>query len=348
MRKKINNKIKKNTGVLYEKHCGPLILAMIKKQEGSNIKICEATHNKKVKGLSTTHQIDYWIEYMDVNGNTQNIAVQTKDEKKAISQADILAFVTIVKELNCKGIFVTKTAYQRGAINVAKHYGIQLIELREPTDADYYGRLVGLSFSCNVSMPHILSCSIVPKNLGDKKNDYQNNECKIGVEGYSSEVINLVFTNLLYMSRNDPMVSEFTIIPGLRVKTKMRELNSAETSIEIMDVRFLQNTFLYQADVKMEIIGASLKYKWVESNSESRIDARTLIQTLYVDVLEGKEYTFSELLGIREREPLPINIEEEREKFFDSRYGNGTYANYLYQHPEIKKIIAKIKKKVRM
>ncbi|MFP9113919.1 restriction endonuclease [Flavobacterium sp. RHBU_3] len=101
----------------------------------------EVKRNVKIKGKSTTHQIDIYWEYKFA-GIMHKVAIECKNYNKRISKGIISSFYGTLSDIgNINGIIVTKIGFQSGAKKFADYYGINLIELREPKPEDWAGRL---------------------------------------------------------------------------------------------------------------------------------------------------------------------------------------------------------------
>lgn len=129
----------------------------------SDVKI---QHDIKLTGAAgVEHQIDvYWT--FSKGGVNYRVAVECKDYNRKVSKDRIQSFHDVLHDIgNIYGIFVTKMGFQSGAIEYAKKYGIQLMEIRHPIDDDWKGRMrylqlcLGLNYIDNVT-PHI----VVDKN----------------------------------------------------------------------------------------------------------------------------------------------------------------------------------------
>lgn len=101
----------------------------------------EVQHDVKIKGKSTTHQIDVYWEY-EIAGVKHKVAIECKNYNKKISKSIISSFYGVLSDIgNTNGIIVTKVGFQSGSKKFAEFYGINLIELREPKADDWKGRI---------------------------------------------------------------------------------------------------------------------------------------------------------------------------------------------------------------
>ena len=80
------------------------------------------------------HQIDVYWEYQYDN-TTFKIAIECKNYNQSIGK--VRDFFGVLYDLeDVKGIMVTKNGYQEGAKKFGEHYGIDLMELREPEEGE--------------------------------------------------------------------------------------------------------------------------------------------------------------------------------------------------------------------
>ena len=97
----------------------------------------EVKHNVNIEGKSgQKHQIDVYWEFT-IAGVNHCVAVECKNYTSPVSVGKIRDFSAALDDIgNIQGIFITKTGYQAGAKKFAKHKGIELKHLREPTELD--------------------------------------------------------------------------------------------------------------------------------------------------------------------------------------------------------------------
>lgn len=137
--------MQKNTGVPYEL-LTQMIFDAILKQAWEGVNNIEVKHDVTLVGKTTTHQVDVYWEF-EVGGIKYATIVQAKDWTNPVNQGELLKFKAVLDDLPAqpRGVFVTPTGYQQGAINYARAQGILLHELREPTDADKRGRVISVN-----------------------------------------------------------------------------------------------------------------------------------------------------------------------------------------------------------
>lgn len=132
---------------------------ILKNEDIDNIKV---EHNVKIKGKSTTHQIDVYWEHR-IGNSEYRMIIQAKDWKYPVPQKEVLALAKIVEDLptGTKGVFISRSGYQEGAINVAKVYGIDIYELRKPDFKDFKDKIMKVQINISIEIPHYENMSIV-------------------------------------------------------------------------------------------------------------------------------------------------------------------------------------------
>jgi len=124
-----------NTGHPYEKLTQQIFTEILNRDEVNNI---EVRHDLTLTGRTTDHQIDVYWEF-ERGGIKYITVVQAKDwTTRAVDQGELLKFKAVLDDLpnQPRGVFVTRTGYQQGALTFADAHGILLYVLREPTPAD--------------------------------------------------------------------------------------------------------------------------------------------------------------------------------------------------------------------
>lgn len=102
----------------------------------------EIQHDVKLEGAAgVEHQIDVFWSFRK-GGIEYKVAVECKNYKARVSKEKIAAFHDILHDLgNVHGIVASKMGFQSGAIEYARKYGIQLMEIRHPVESDWKGKI---------------------------------------------------------------------------------------------------------------------------------------------------------------------------------------------------------------
>ena len=116
----------------------------------------ELTRRKSVQGRTVTHEIDVWWTFR-VGASTFTYAFQAKDQASKITQGDMLLFKGVLEDLvdhQPRGVFVTRSTYQKGARTVALAGAIHALELRRPNEDDWDGRVREIHIQLTAAVPH--------------------------------------------------------------------------------------------------------------------------------------------------------------------------------------------------
>lgn len=143
---------KKNTGKPYEKLTQKIFDQIINQDSAQNI---EVKHDVILQGRTTKHQIDVYWEF-DLNGIQYRTIIQAKDWKTKVKKEHIFAFKGVLDDLpyGTSGIFVSKSGFQSGALDVARALGIRLYELRKPTDEDWGNTITSVEIHQHLYIPY--------------------------------------------------------------------------------------------------------------------------------------------------------------------------------------------------
>lgn len=117
-------KFKKNTGKEYEELI-KYVYEELSHYSGKDIKI-----QKDIKILGKSgckHQIDVYYEF-EINGITHKVVIECKDHKNRVEKQLIEAFKGTLDDIGgCIGIFASRNGFQKGALDFAKYYNIELV-----------------------------------------------------------------------------------------------------------------------------------------------------------------------------------------------------------------------------
>ena len=121
------------TGRSYEILTQVIFQSILGQKEFPNLVV---KRNVTLRGRTGSHQIDiYWR--FEVGGVPFEVIVQAKDWQRRVDQLHLLAFRQILDDLpgQPRGIFVTRSGYQKGAREFALAHGILIYELREAMES---------------------------------------------------------------------------------------------------------------------------------------------------------------------------------------------------------------------
>ena len=123
--------------------------------ELQGLETVDLSRRKSVQGRTVKHEVDVWWTFRV--GETTTYAFQAKDQVAPITQGDMLLFKVVLEDLvdyQPRGVFVTRSTYQKGARTVATANGIHALELRKPKDSDWDGRVRDVHIQITAAVPH--------------------------------------------------------------------------------------------------------------------------------------------------------------------------------------------------
>jgi hypothetical protein len=120
---------KKNTGLSYELLVQGIFQAINDQEEVANLIV---ERDRTLQGKTTPHQIDVYWKFEKAGITYENI-VQAKDLQSPVKLGQLIEFKGVLDDLpgQPKGIFITRSGYQKSAKTVAIKNGIILYELDE-------------------------------------------------------------------------------------------------------------------------------------------------------------------------------------------------------------------------
>lgn len=130
--------------------------------KASGVKIECFGKDCKIVGKSTvSHQIDVLASHSD-GLHTYKTVVECKYWNDNINKDIIMKVAEIVEDAGIsKGVIVSKNGFTPDAISFAKYKNIGLIELREPNDEDWKGRLRNIQIEMNMLLPQITNFQLL-------------------------------------------------------------------------------------------------------------------------------------------------------------------------------------------
>lgn len=282
----------KNTGVEYEVLVKE-IFEQILKYNLANLKTLKIEHDVYIKGNLGTHQIDVYWEF-EFNGIKYKTVVQAKDWNSNVPQEKILAFNQILQDIpgQPRGIFITKTGYQKGAREIAEKLNIVLYELRKPTDKDWEGKMRDLKIILHGICPHLISCT----PIFDK--EY--------LEEYYPDLKNRYFVC-------NPIESNIVDFNGQKQCSFMDLLNklmkvnvgfNEETEVEkIFDEPLY---LLTEKNDKFKVKGLIIKYIVRKIDNEINIKGDNMVGFILCNVLDKTEQRISPQKELIDKSPIPV------------------------------------------
>jgi len=103
----------------------------------SDIKTIVVEHNTTLPGIKGKHQIDLYWKF-ELSGIVYYTIIQVKNWRSRVNQGELLKFSAVLNDLpnQPRGVFVTRSGYQKGAKQIADAEGILLYELQPISKSD--------------------------------------------------------------------------------------------------------------------------------------------------------------------------------------------------------------------
>jgi hypothetical protein len=286
--------LKKNTGISYE-NLAQQIFNEILNQD--SVKTINVQHNVMIQGKTTSHQIDIFWEF-EVGGIRYCTIVQAKDWKSTVPQGAILQFKAILDDLpgQPRGIFVTRTGYQNGAIDVAKANGILLYELREPTEADWEGKIKTIVILLHALVPRTKNLNIVHDEEWVKQQLQQKGLEKITEKIQIAGMTNEIF---LYDLNFQPIMTIKDVVDSFFSNDNFKKFGPVLISKKFDEYIYIETTSLTFPFIKIDRIEAEISI--IESVEEIKIDGENIVGFILKNVLNGSIQTFDKQVKLKKR-----------------------------------------------
>lgn len=132
--------------------------------QASGVKIEGYGNDCKIIGKSSVaHQIDVLTSHSD-GLHTYKTIVECKYWDKNINKDIIMKVAEIVEDAGInKGVIVSKNGFTPDAISFAKYKNIGLVELREPNEDDWKGRIKDIHIEMNMLDPQLKGFELLIK-----------------------------------------------------------------------------------------------------------------------------------------------------------------------------------------
>jgi hypothetical protein len=132
---------KDKTGKSYENLVQVIFQLILQQKDFPNVSV---ERNVILRGKTTSHQIDIYWKF-EVGGVPHEVIVQAKDWSTPVKKGQLLQFKEVLDDLpgQPRGIFVTRSRYQKGAKDYALAHGILLYGLKEFEPSPSLGVTVG-------------------------------------------------------------------------------------------------------------------------------------------------------------------------------------------------------------
>lgn len=282
----------KNTGRDYESLVELVFKQLLEQDCVKNIKI---EKNVVLKGKTTSHEIDVYWEFMAGNIKYSTI-IQAKDWQQKVPQGEMLKLKAILEDLpgQPRGIFITKTGYQQGALDVAKANGIITYELREPTEKDWEGKTQKVILNIKAYIPNT-KIEVIPdeKWLQEELQRLNLKPENLVVSGQDKEIFIKNENGSIWKSLYDIKNEESE-------KFGMKEIHNQEVIIPMDAARYIDTGNKDFPKMKIKEIKVMVSIDLMEDTIE--IDGTQMVGYILKNVFDNSEITFDKQGVLRKTE----------------------------------------------
>jgi hypothetical protein len=239
-------------------------------------------HDVKLKGASgVEHQIDLFWTFTR-GGVAYKVAIECKDYNKNVSKEKVMSFHSLLMDIgNTHGIYVSKLGFQKGAHEYADRYGIELKEIRHPTDKDWKGRLRNLFLDIHV----ISNIDIEPRATIDIT------RCKkLGIplpkDMRVGDMPDQVIIDYEEMVNDKKEISP----AGRKTMYDLINMLPQDKSVPENSAEFVfKEGFISYPKMKLPLNKIEIRYKTVESIEHMEIHGDDIIKAIVKDTIAGSE-----------------------------------------------------------
>lgn len=229
----------------------------------SGIKIISVGVESKIDG----RQVD--VLFQQSNGlQTIRTAIECKDWKDKIPAEKVDALASKIRKLGIdKGIIVAPNGFQPAAISSAKYWNISLVEMREPTDADWEGliRSASLKIHAKSYEPYEISFSCSSSDLPPQLFGIDFGSCEITKPESSPQTLYNIVKDQLHEEDEEDIEVNFPPGTMLRVRGEdgSAQINRFNCKIRYSEPQFVSEIHLdFTKDVHLFVKSLFEDRKW--------------------------------------------------------------------------------------
>ena len=150
-------------------HMVKYIYEQLGKLDGVKI-LCSGSDCKAMGKSGVNHQIDVLTSHK-AGPHSYKTAIECKYWKDKIQKDTITKLSEILEDAKIeKGIVISKSGFTQDAVKFAEYKNISLVELREPTDADWKGRVRNIVINVNALVPNVYEYEFIQELSTDSEN----------------------------------------------------------------------------------------------------------------------------------------------------------------------------------
>ena len=137
------------------------IYAHLGKLDGVEI-LCSGANCRVTGKSSVDHQIDVLTSH-SAGPHSYRTAIECKYWKDKVHKDVVAKLSEILEDAQIeKGVVVSKSGFTQDAVKFAEYKGISLVELREPTDDDWKGRIRNITVHIEAHIPNVCGYELIP------------------------------------------------------------------------------------------------------------------------------------------------------------------------------------------
>lgn len=261
-----------NPNIEYEKYIKDVFLQILKEEGIGNTKV---QHDIRLKGKTATHQIDVYWEYMQF-GEMIKVAVECKRYVRNVSIGVVRDFHSVLQDINCsKGIIVTTTGFQRGAIEYASKNNISLKVIRMPNEEELSNRLKKLS----------INVVLIKKTVTNVFLGLDKEWCLANVHGIDKDFSNVyskINTEIVLVDRNGIKLANM-----LDLENQL-PVNSSPARNEKYSYRYADAYLIYESNKLLKVSEIEFTYDVGHIEDNREFDLHSQIRAIIKDCIENK------------------------------------------------------------
>lgn len=252
--------------------------------KASRVRVVCGGSNCKIKGKSgVEHQIDVLTEHSD-GLHAYRTAIECKYWADKVQKEAVTKLAEILEDAQIeKGVIVSKTGFTPDAVSFAKYKNISIVELREPTDDDWKGRVKDICITLHIEVPHVTDVEIVQPSA--------NQGTPLKITALSSDVI---------LETQQGHQSLHKLIDG-----ELRNGQSKGADASHREVRLSEGAVLRVEGESFSAPVQAVRFKVTTTRHEHKIEIRgaDYVSMIMHSIFEGKRFIIDKSGQIRASEP---------------------------------------------
>ena len=253
----------------------------------SNIEIICWGSGCRVEGKSGgSHQIDVLTSHSD-GIHSYRTAIECKFWSKKVSKDAVAKLSSIIEDAGIeKGVIVSKSGFTPDAVRFARYKNIGLVELREPVDEDWKGRIRAIHIKMQVTAPVVYDCQIIEDNALSRGEDMQ---------------IDVPASDVFIHAPNGDVTSLQELIDS-RIKSEGKPREGEEKSFAV-PLHTGSTISFSTSDSRVPIREIRFKIRYAVTTEEIELRGEDHVFMIMLAIFENKRFAISPLGDIHAIEP---------------------------------------------